>query len=157
MINEFNATGKETGLVIASAFLFNAIGGLSFIKLKKYFDYPTIYMIGMSIIAIGFITISYDQNLYLFFITAPIIGFGGGILFTNMPVWLLHYAHPSRRVKATSYLTSSMFLGQFFSPIVVYPIVHYAGIRTFFEIIGFTIALVLLLAITFKIINRKYK
>lgn len=147
MINEFAATGKETGLVIASAFLFNAIGGLSFIKLKKHFDYSTIYMIGMSIIAIGFIAISYVQELYLFFITAPIIGFGGGILFTNMPAWLLHYAHPSRRIKATSYLTSAMFLGQFFSPILTYPVVHYAGIRTFFEIVGITIVLILLMSI----------
>ncbi|SFZ97759.1 MFS permease [hydrothermal vent metagenome] len=158
MINEFSATGKETGFVIASAFLFNAVGGLSFIKLKKYFDYRKIYMIGMSTIAIGFIFAANVHEFYQFFIAAPIIGFGGGILFTNMPAWLLHYAHPSRRIKATSYLTSSMFLGQFFSPILMYPIVHYVGIKLFFEIIGISIIMVLLLTILIeKILNLKRK
>ena len=35
MINVFHATGERTGLIIASAFVFNAIGALSFAPLKK--------------------------------------------------------------------------------------------------------------------------
>ena len=143
MINVFHATGEKTGLIIASAFVFNALGALSFAPLKKHFDFSTIYMIGMSIIAIGFIGISQVTELHYFFITSPIIGLGGGILMTNMTAWLLQYAHASKRVKATAYLTSSFFLGQFFSPILTYPLVHYFGIVDFFKVMGITLIVVL--------------
>ena len=143
MINIFNATGEKTGLIIASAFVFNAIGALSFAPLKKHFNYSTIYMIGMGIIAIGFIGISQVEELHYFFITSPIIGMGGGILMTNITAWLLHYAHSTKRVKATAYLTSSLFLGQFFSPILTYPVVHYFGIVDFFKVVGMALIVVL--------------
>jgi len=155
MINIFNATGEKTGLVIASAFIFNAIGALSFAPLKKHFDFSTIYMTGMSIIAIGFIGISQVRELHYFFITAPIIGLGGGILMTNMTAWLLHYAHSTKRVKATAYLTSSFFLGQFFSPILTYPLVHYFGIVDFFKVMGMGLILVLLIILIYKKISSQ--
>ncbi len=155
MINAFHATGEKTGLIIATAFVFNAIGALSFARLKRHFDFPTIYMIGMSIIALGFMGISQVREINWFFIVTPIIGLGGGILMTNMTAWLLHYAHSTKRVKATSYLTSSFFLGQFFSPILTYPIVQYFGIVDFFKVMGIGLLVVLLLALVWKLFNRK--
>jgi len=150
MINAFHATGEKTGLIIATAFIFNAIGALSFFRLKRHFDFPAIYMIGMSIIAIGFIGISQVRDINWFFVTSPLIGLGGGILMTNMTAWLLHYAHSTKRVKATAYLTSSFFLGQFFSPVLTYPIVHYFGIVEFFKVMGMTLLTVLLLVLLWK-------
>jgi len=41
LINKFHATGEKTGLIIATAFLFNALGALSFAPLKKHFDFST--------------------------------------------------------------------------------------------------------------------
>ena len=155
MINVFHATGEKTGLIIASAFVFNALGALSFAKLKRYFDFSTIYMIGMSIIAIGFIGISQVRDLPYFFITSPIIGFGGGILMTNITAWLLHYAHSTKRIKATAYLTSSLFLGQFFSPILTYPIVQYFGIEDFFKVMGLGLLSVLVLTLVLKQFSNK--
>jgi len=143
MINVFHATGERTGLIIASAFVFNAIGALSFAPLKKHFDYSTMYMLGMGIIAIGFIGISQVTSLPWFFVTAPIIGLGGGILMTNITAWLLHYAHSTKRVKASAYLTSSLFLGQFFSPILTYPVVQYFGIVDFFKVMGIALIAIL--------------
>lgn len=150
MINVFHATGEKTGLIIASAFVFNAIGALSFVKLKRHFEFSSIYMIGMGIIAIGFIGISQVRELQWFFLTAPIIGFGGGILMTNITAWLLHYAHFTKRVKATAYLTSSLFLGQFFSPILTYPIVQYFGIEDFFNVMGLGLLTVLFVSVIVK-------
>jgi MFS family permease len=155
MINIFHATGERTGLIIASAFVFNAIGALSFAPLKKYLDYPEMYMLGMGIIAIGFIGISQVTSLPWFFVTAPIIGLGGGILMTNITAWLLHYAHSKKRVKASAYLTSSLFLGQFFSPILTYPVVQYFGIVDFFKVMGIALIVILFLALVVKRIKRE--
>jgi MFS family permease len=150
LINVFHATGEKTGLVIASAFVFNAIGALTFAKLKRYFDFSTIYVIGMSIIALGFIGISQVKEIQWFFLTSPIIGFGGGILMTNITAWLLNHAHSTKRVKAASYLTSSLFLGQFFSPILTYPVVQYFGIVDFFKVMGITLLVLLFLVMLIK-------
>jgi len=155
MINAFHATGEKTGLIIATAFVFNAIGALSFVRLKRHFDFSTIYMIGMAIIALGFIGISQVREISWFFVTSPLIGLGGGILMTNIMAWLLHYAHSTKRVKATAYLTSSLFLGQFFSPIITYPVVQYFGIVEFFKVMGIALMVVLFFVSGWKRFNNQ--
>ncbi|MBD3798097.1 MAG: hypothetical protein IE887_10310 [Campylobacterales bacterium] len=42
IINHFGASGSLTGAIIATAFVANALGALSFSKLKKHFQYKTI-------------------------------------------------------------------------------------------------------------------
>ncbi len=151
IINVFHASGALTGEIIATAFVFNAFGAMSFVVLKRHFDFKTIYVIGMGIVALGFIFIGLIENIYLFFITSPIMGFGGGILMTNITAWMLSRAHHTKRVRSSSYLTSALFLGQFASPIIFHPFVSYFGIESFFEIIG-----VILLVMTLSLFSYKY-
>ncbi len=150
IINVFHASGALTGSIIATAFVFNALGALSFSKLKQRFDFATIYFIGMAIIGVGFICIGFVNDVHYFFITSPIMGFGGGILMTNITAWMLHKAHHTKRVKSSSYLTSSLFMGQFFSPILTYPIVQMLGIENFFEAIGSFILITLIVIALLK-------
>lgn len=152
IMNHFGTSSTFAGSVIALAFVSNALGALSFAKLKKKYSFATMYIIGMSIIALGFIAIGLITNRYMFFFTSPIMGFGGGILMTTISAWMLHLAHHTRRVKASGYLTSSLFLGQFFSPIVFHPFVDYFGVQHFFIVIGCFI----FLAVLSTIVKRKY-
>lgn len=154
IINVFNASGLMTGEIISIAFIFNALGAISFAPLKKRFLFPTIYMFGLIIIGIGFIIIGYIENINLFFLTSSMMGFGGGILMTTVTAWLLHKAHHSKRVKSTGYLTSSLFLGQFFSPIITYPLVKFFGIQDFFKVIGGVILFSILIVFLYKSIKK---
>ncbi|MBN2825626.1 MAG: MFS transporter [Campylobacterales bacterium] len=146
MINEFGASGTLTGAIIATAFVSNAFGAISFAKLKKRFDFGSIYLIGLVIIGVGFILIGLVDNVYLFFATSPIMGFGGGLMMTNISAWMLHKAHHKKRVKSSGYLTSSLFLGQFFSPILFHPVVSHFGVHRFFEIVGAAILIMVFIA-----------
>lgn len=139
MMNHFGADGKLTGMIIAMAFIFNALGALTFARLKTYFDFKSIYMIGMSIVAVGFLLIGNVHNVYLFFFTSPILGFGGGLLMTNIIAWMLHLAHENQRIRSSGYLTSFLFMGQFFSPIIFHPAVEYFGVQHFFVAMGVTL------------------
>ena len=143
IMNVFHASGTLAGEIISAAFVFNALGAISFVKLKKRFDFKTIYMIGLSIVAIGFIFIGLVEDVRLFFITSSIMGFGGGVLMTTITAWMLSLAHHSKRVKSSSYLTSALFLGQFSSPILFHPFVSYFGVKHFFIVIGITIIVTL--------------
>lgn len=136
MMNTFGASGTLTGLIISLAFVFHALGSLSFAKLKAKLDFKIIYLIGLLIIALGFILIGFISNVYFFFITAPMMGFGGGIMMTNVSAWMLSRAHSTKRVKSSGYLTSSFFMGQFFSPIVTMPVVLTFGVQNSFIILG---------------------
>ena len=128
IIDQFNGSGKMAGSIISLAFLANALGAITFSKLKLKFSFSNIYIIALFAIAIGFVSISLVNNIYFFYLTAPILGFGGGIMMTNVTAWMLSKSTHKRRVKSSAYLTSSLFLGQFFSPILFHPIVSYFGV-----------------------------
>jgi MFS family permease len=136
MMNHFSASGTLTGTIISSAFVFHAIGSLLFAKLKKTYSFKTIYILGLFIIAIGFIFIGNITNIYYFFITAPMMGLGGGLIMTCTTAWMLSLVSAKKRVKSSGYLTSSFFMGQFFSPIFTMPIVATFGVQHFFIIFG---------------------
>lgn len=136
MINHFGASGALTGAIISSAFISNALGALSFSKFKKHYEYKVIYVIGLLIISIGFILIGLVQNVHLFFITSPIMGFGGGLMMTNIMAWMLSRSHHTKRVKSSAYMSSAFFMGQFFSPIVFHPFIAFLHIQHFFIVIG---------------------
>jgi len=151
IMNHFNASGTMAGSIIAMAFLSNGVGALTFSKIKLYFTHAQIYILGMCIVGVGFIAIGLVQNVHFFFITSPIMGFGGGILMTNMTAWMLSRTHSTQRIHKSAYLTSSLFLGQFFSPIFFHPVVSYFTIENFFTVVGIGILTITFISfITFK-------
>lgn len=154
MINHFGASGTLAGLIISSAMASNALGAISFAKFKKHFSYNDIWLIGLVILGIGFTAIGNITNVYFFFFTSPIMGFGGGLLMTATMAWMLDIVHHSRRTKASGYLTGAFFAGQFASPIVFYPVVSYFGLQNFFIILGVTIFIITFSFVLYKKIKK---
>jgi MFS family permease len=153
IMNHFDESGTMTGAIIATAFISNGIGAITFRKFKQRFSHVQIYIIGMIIIGFGFIAIGLVHNVYLFFLTSPIMGFGGGILMTNMTAWMLSRTHHTQRIHKSGYLTSALFLGQFFSPIIFHPVVSYFSIDNFFIVIG--IGLLFCVFVSYFIFKKK--
>lgn len=144
IIDTFEASGKIAGSIISLAFFSTALGAISFSKLKKRFDFSTIYLIGLLIISIGFTGVGFINKITLFYFTSSILGFGGGIMMTNVTAWMLSKTTFEKRVKSSSYMTSSLFFGQFCSPIVFYPFISYFGVQDFFKIIGLSLILIII-------------
>ena len=153
LMNHFDSSGTLTGAIIATAFISNGIGAITFRKFKQRFSHAQIYIIGMLIIGFGFIAIGLVENVYYFFLTSPIMGFGGGILMTNMTAWMLSRTHHTQRIHKSGYLTSALFLGQFFSPILFHPVVSYFSIENFFIVIG--VGLLSIVFCSFFIFKKK--
>ncbi|MBA3026992.1 MAG: MFS transporter [Sulfurimonas sp.] len=150
IINHFGASSTLAGAIISTAFVANAFGALAFAKLKKKLSHPAIFLLSMSIIALGFILIGFVDDVRLFFLTSPVMGFGGGLAMTNVVAWMLSRAHYTKRVKSSGYLTSAIFLGQFSSPILFHPFVSYFGVRDFFIFVGVVLALSVVIALLRK-------
>lgn len=153
LIEKFKASGSFAGTIIAIAFVFNALGAITFSKIKNRYSYSTIYLIGLFIIAIGFAGVGLIKETYLFFITSPLLGFGGGIMMTNITAWMLSKTSIKKRVKTSGYFTSAIFLGQFSSPIVFHPLVSFLGVQSFF----FSIGISLFVIIVFSLVYIKIK
>ena len=137
IIEKFKASGSLAGIIIATAFFCNALGAIAFSKLKTKFNYVTIYLIGIFLMAIGFSFVGLINNVHYFFITSPILGFAGGIMMTNVTAWMLSKTSVKKRVKSSGYYTSAIFLGQFLSPVVFHPIIEkLSDIQDFFLVIG---------------------
>ena len=155
LIENFNASGKLAGSVIAIAFLANAFGAMFFAKLKSRFKYSTIFVIALFIIACGFVGVGIASSLYLFFFAAPLLGFGGGVMMTNLTAWMLGVTSVQKRVKTSGYFTSALFWGQFASPLVFHGLVSALGVQDFFFAIGlFLFSIVVMTSVLF-VVQRK--
>jgi len=86
MINKFGASGTLTGSIIAVSFLFNAIGSLFFVKLKRVLSFGQIYLVSLSIVSFGFICVGLLREINYFFAVTAILGFGGGIMMSNISI-----------------------------------------------------------------------
>lgn len=155
LMESFGVSGKFTGAVIAIAFLANAFGAIFFSKLKTKFSYSTIYLIALFIIALGFLGIGIVKNVYLFYCASPILGFGGGIMMTNLTAWMLSRTSIEKRVKSSGYFTSSLFLGQFCSPLIFHSLVTKLGVQTFFLAIGIFLFLIIFIYFTYLLLRKK--
>lgn len=149
LIESFGASGKFAGSIIAIAFLANAFGAITFSKLKTKFSFATIFIIALIIISIGFLGIGLNNKIYLFYFITPFLGFGGGIMMTNLTAWMLSKTTLKRRVKTSGYFTSSLFLGQFSSPILFHPLVEALGVQNFFFTIGVSLIVISFFSIMF--------
>lgn len=155
LIENFNASGKLAGSVIAIAFLANAFGAMYFAKLKTKYKFSTIFVIALAIIALGFIGVGIVDSIYLFFFTAPLLGFGGGIMMTNLTAWMLGVTTVKKRVKTSGYFTSALFWGQFASPLVFHGLVSSLGVQDFFLAIGVSLFVIVGLVCGLFVLQRK--
>jgi len=67
----------------------------------------------------------------------------------------LSVAHHSKRIKSSSYLTSALFAGQFFSPLISHPIVEYFGVQDFFIVSGVGLLVIMGIVIGFLFLKKE--
>lgn len=155
IIEKFQASGSLAGTIIATAFFCNALGAITFSKLKTRFNFSTIYLICLFLMSVGFSLVGLIDNVHLFFITSPILGFTGGIMMTNVTAWMLSKTSHEKRVKSSGYFTSAIFLGQFLSPVLFHPIIdNMSDIQNFFSLIG---AFLFVIVFVIIVISKKSK
>jgi len=148
IVNTLGGKPQTIGFVIATAMIFNALTSMQYAKIKAKLSYVQIFSATFALFATGLFIISQATSIAgLFFATAP-IGMGFGLLFVNTNSWFLSLVPAHKRGKAAGVLTSSLFLGQFSSPILFEPIVSRYGIQTLFlivSIVAISVSIVLLI------------
>ncbi len=138
------ATPSQSGMAIALCTLFSAAASLTYGKLKQKMEFVAFLPIIFGFMGIGYLLIGQSSTWAQALVGLAVAGMGLGILMPNMTVWLSSAVADSGRGKALGWLSTSMFLGQFLSPIVTQPLTKSLGLGGTYALTGGILAIVAL-------------
>lgn len=148
----FNANASQSGLAIAVATLFAAIGSLLYRRVKARLSFITIYAIAFLNMGVGYGLIGLATGFPIVLLGLAIAGSGLGLLTPNMNFCLTSVTPDLLRGRILSGITTSFFLGQFLSPFFSQPLGQWLGLGPTYGIAGG--AMLVLAAITGVVVMR---
>jgi MFS family permease len=144
------ALGVETnaliGAAIATSTACSAVSSFSYSKIKSRLSFLSIFSIGYLLMAAGFVCISISSTYVLVVIAMMLSGFGMGMMIPNTNMWVMKLAPPQIRGKEIGKLTTFWFLGQFLSPIVIFPVLNRLSLSSTFMLAS---GVLLLMSVSF--------
>jgi MFS family permease len=148
------ATPSQSGMAIALCTLFSAAASLTYGKLKQKMEFVAFLPIIFGLMGIGYLLIGQASSWAQALVGLMVSGMGLGILMPNMTVWLSSAVPDSGRGKALGLLSTSMFLGQFLSPIITQPLTKAVGLGGTYALTG---GLLTIVALVFAIAKSQIR
>ena len=131
--------GNKVGLALGSLPFAQAVASFFYKKVKKNFDFMSIYSIGFIPMTIGFSIIGFSQTYWIVITGVLAVGLGVGLLIPNNNFWMINLVPVHVRGKYIGFLTTATFLGMFFSPMIIQPIQNRVGMSASFFVLGITL------------------
>jgi MFS family permease len=132
------ASPAKAGAVVSLATLSGGFSSYSMPYLKRRYDFQSLGGRAFSLLAIGFLGLSVANTFIITLIFAVFAGAGIGLLMPSMRLWVITVATMPLRGRSVGIITSSLYLGQFLSPVLAQPIVATHGITILYSVIGCT-------------------
>ncbi len=123
------------GMAIATTTLSASVLGLSYGKIKRLLSTRAIFYLVFTLMSLGFMIIPFADSFSQVIGSMILVGMGMGMLMPNLNTWLLDVTPESSRGAAVGIMSSSIFIGQFFSPVFTEPLSNY-GIANIFGVAG---------------------
>ncbi len=142
------------GAAIATSTAFSAISSISYSKIKNRFNFLTIFFAGYLLMSGAFVCIAFASTYILVLISMMLAGFGMGMMIPNTNMWVMKIAPPQIRGKEIGKLTTFWFMGQFLSPVIIFPLLKVVEISTTFLLAA---VFLLMIALGFLIFNLSKK
>src|SRR6478736_1343032 len=120
------------GEAIATSTLLSAVSSFLYSRIRGKLGFLSIFSLGYLLMAIGFFCISLSETYLLDVIAMMIAGLGMGMMIPNTNMWVMKIAPPQIRGKEIGKLTTFWFLGQFLSPIVIFPVLNALSLSSTF-------------------------
>ena len=119
---------SRTGLAMAFAMLVAAIASTFYGRARARLGHQAIYALAFATVAGGFAFLAAADSYAEVVAALALAALGMGINMPNSSVWLLALAPPGVRGRVVGGLTTSIFLGQFASPLIAQPIIASYGL-----------------------------
>jgi len=138
------------GAAIAMSTAFSALSSFSYSKIKGKLSFLFVFSIGYFLLAIGFACVSVS-NTYTVVVAGMILsGLGVGVMIPNTNMWVMKITPPQIRGREIGKLTTFWFLGQFLSPIIIFPVLKILSLSSTFMVAA---GVLLLISIGFLIFH----
>jgi MFS family permease len=138
------------GAAIATSTACSAVSSFSYSKIKSRLSFLSIFSVGYLLMAAGFVCIAVSNTYVLVVIAMMLSGLGMGMMIPNTNMWVMKLAPPQIRGKEIGKLTTFWFLGQFLSPIIIFPILKMLSLSSTFMLAS---GVLLLLCVSFLIFH----
>jgi MFS family permease len=138
------------GAAIATATAFSAVSSFSYSRIKNRFGFLSIFSMGYLLMAAGFVCISISNTYLLVVMGMMLSGLGMGMMIPNTNMWVMKIVPPEIRGKEIGKLTTFWFLGQFLSPIIIFPVLKVLSLSSTFMLAS---GVLLLMSISFLIFH----
>ena len=158
-----NISNLKISIAIALVMIAAAIMGALYRFVKKWLNFYTIFIMGFSLLGVGFILISFAGGLssYNLILVAGVIGgLGTGLILPNFNLYLCNNTTSKNRGKIVSGYNAMWYIGEALSPIVFEPIIVGTSYSTAFLIGGIVYFCLLVIPLTLLIVhiaNKKKK
>jgi len=136
-------------LFISLVGIFAGFTSLLYGKIKSKISYKTIILISLGLHTAEFTLLSQTSSLFLIVGAVALAGIGLGLVAPTFPLWAGELAPQQFRGRILSYLGTSVFLGQFVTPIFFAPVLTILGISGIFLIAGGVSAVIFVLLLLF--------
>jgi MFS family permease len=136
------------GVAIAMSTAFSAISSFSYFRIRGKLSFISIFSLGYFFMALGFLCISIAETYIVVVLAMMLAGFGMGLMIPNTNMWVMKIAPAEIRGKEIGKLTTFWFLGQFLSPIIIFPVLSVLSLSFTFMIAS---AFLLMMSIGFLI------
>jgi len=145
------------GLAIACSTLSSAIVSLNYKRIRDRWRFSFIYFFSFFFLSIGFSIIFLVDSYYMIVFGLLIGGIGMGVLIPNSNVWVVTLSPESMRGRIVGGLTTSIFIGQFVSPLVTEPVLLLTSANHIYAIAGIGMFLISIAYLTYTIISNRQR
>lgn len=121
-------------------------GSLAFGRLRQAMSPWALFGLGFAVMGLGFVLQGLAPSFVLLVAAMALSGLGFGLVMPNLSTTLLAAAPPRLRGRLSGLLVSSIFLGQFLSPVASQPLVDAHGYHATFMLGGLLLGAVALAA-----------
>jgi MFS family permease len=141
-----DVSSSQIGLALSMLTLASVISALQYQHLRARSSFLAISSLVFLAFSLDHFIVSFSSAYWVVIAGLLIGGIGVGLFAPNNSGWLATVAPAGVRGKAVGGMTSALFLGQFFSPIITQPFINQVGMAATFALAG---AAALLIAILF--------
>lgn len=142
LTERFGASSSVSGSIVALTNVAGVVAGLLFVRLGQRFAAPQLSAYAMLAIGAGLVLIGLASGYAGVVAGVFLLGLGVGVNYPNFTAWLTRLAPPAVRGRAIGMLSSSVFLGQFLSPLASQPIAAATSPSAMFWLTGIVAVLV---------------
>jgi MFS family permease len=118
----FSIGGLGSGLMLGLATLFGTLSSLRYTWFKQHLRYIYILVLIFALLGCGLLLVGWSQYVWLTAVGVCLVGVSAGLLLPALNNWLSDLVAPVRRARALGLLVTSLFSGQFLSPLLAVPV-----------------------------------